>query len=177
MLATDNWCIKVAERVYGPYTHDQMADFVSQGRLSSQSMVAPAGGTKWREARQYPPIASLLNGDAETKTKAFGKANQKTPKTPAEGETSNFLVVFDVTHGTAGAVEGILRGLGTAFRLTDNVWVLTSTHSALGVRNAVAPHITVREPVFVVDCGRGRTTWQNFVPELQSRLMQAWVRT
>ena len=92
-----------------------------------------------------------------------------------EGAIANFIIIFDVTSGTAGRIENVLRQIGTAFRVTDNVWCLASAHTALGVKNAIVPHISVREPVFVIDCSRGRTSWQNFTPELHARLTKAWV--
>ena len=176
MLATDNWCIKVSDRVYGPYTQEQMAGFAAEGRLSSLSMVSPAGGKAWREARQYPPLAGLLSGETP-KEKTFGKAGANTDSQAIpDGAEVNVVVVFDVTKGTAGRVDHLMRKLGPAFRITDNAWVVRTTESALGVKNSISPHLDVREPIFVVDCSRGRTSWQNFVPELHSKLTKAWVR-
>ncbi|MEM9422312.1 MAG: GYF domain-containing protein [Pseudomonadota bacterium] len=177
MLATDNWCIKVADRVYGPYTHDQMATFASEGRLSAQSMVSPAGGKLWREARAYPPLADLIHGTPKQE-RTFGKANHTSENSTvlADGEVANFAVIFEMRNGTSARAEEALRTLGTAFRITDNVWILSTTQTASGVKNAIAPHLDIREPLFIVDCSRGRTAWTNFVPELNARLMRAWVK-
>ncbi len=175
MLATDNWCIKVEDKVYGPYTNDQMTHFATEGRLSLRSLVSPAGGKIWREARQYPPLAALFN-DETPKSRSFGKASLGHAKEIAEGETSNFVVIFDVTSGAAGRVENIMRGLGPSYRIADNVWVVSTAQSALGVKNAISPQLDVREPIFVVDCGRGRTSWQNFVPELHAKLTKTYVK-
>lgn len=177
MLATDNWCIKVAERVYGPYTQDQMAGFAAEGRLSSRSLVSPAGGKMWREARQFPPLAALIGGGAQPE-KSFGKASTETSSSsvPAEGAKANFILVFDTVSGTSARAESAMRELGEAFRITSNVWILSTTRTASGVKNAIAPHLDVREPMMVVDCSRGRTAWTNFVPELNARLMRAWVK-
>ena len=177
MLATDNWCIKVAQRVYGPYTQDQMAAFASEGRLSGQSLVAPAGGKTWREARQYPAISGLLDKGTKPAGRAFGKnAAAETPGVLADGANANFVVVFDVVSGAATRLAHVLSSLGPAFRLTDNVWTLASTQTALGIKNAIAPHLALREPLFVIDCSRGRTAWQNFAPETHAKLTKAWVK-
>lgn len=178
MLATDNWCIKVAQRVYGPYTQDQMAAFATEGRLSGQSLVAPAGGKTWREARQYPAIAGLLDVKGKAAGRAFGKnaPAEAGGHALAEGASANFVVVFDVVSGAASRLAHVLSSLGPAFRLTDNVWTVSSNQTALGVKNAIAPHLALREPLFVVDCSRGRTAWQNFAPETHARLTKAWVK-
>ncbi|MBB4659032.1 GYF domain-containing protein [Parvularcula dongshanensis] len=174
MLATDNWCIKVAQRVYGPYTQEQMSAFASEGRLSPSSLVAPAGGRTWREARAYPALSAFLE---RGQTKPFGKSTERKGGVPSEGELSNFVVVFDVASGAAGRLAPILSELGTAFRLTDNVWALATTQSVTGVKNALVTHLQAREAVFVVDCVRGRTVWQNFGPETHSKLTRSWIKS
>jgi hypothetical protein len=176
MLATDNWCIKVAQRVYGPYTQDQMSDFAAEGRLSGQSLVAPAGGKMWREARQYPTLAALLDGK-KPEAKAFGRSKPvaETAALP-EGAVANFIVIFDVVSGAASRLSHVLSSLGPAFRVADNVWSVATSQTALGVKNALAPHMQLREPIMVIDCSRGRTAWQNFTPELHARLLKAWTK-
>ena len=174
MLATDNWCIKVAQRVYGPYTHAQMAAFANEGRLSGQSLVAPAGGKTWREASQYPALGDLLKKPADKA--AFGRSAAGSKGELAEGATANVIVVFDVVSGAASRLAHVLSGLGPAFRVTDNVWSVATTQSALGVKNAIAPQMNLREPLMVIDTTRGRTVWQNFTPEVHAKLTKAWVR-
>lgn len=178
MLSTDNWCLKVAEKVYGPYTTDQLEAFAREGRLSAQSMIAPAGGKNWRPAKNYPNILRILEGKTTSrKTTAFGKQTPGTDSAVlADGEIANFILVFDVVSGAASRLEHIIRNIGPAFRLTDNVWTVASTQSVMGIKNTIAPHLQVREPVLVVDASRGRTAWQNFVPELHSRLTKALTR-
>ena len=173
MLATDNWCIKVAQRVYGPYTHAQMAAFAAEGRLSDSSLVAPAGGKTWREAQAYPALSDLLKGRAEKAS--FGRAGAQKGEL-AEGATANIIVVFDVVSGAASRLAHVLSTLGPAFRVTDNVWSIATTQSALGVKNAIAPQMNLREPLMVIDTTRGRTVWQNFAPEVHAKLTKAWVR-
>lgn len=176
MLATDNWCIKVAQRVYGPYTQDQMTAFAAEGRLSGQSLVAPAGGKMWREARQYPALSTLLDGK-KPDAKSFGRSKPSAgPAALAEGATANFVIVFDVVSGSASRIAHVVASLGPCFRLTDNVWSVASNQTALGVKNALAPHLQLREPIMVIDCSRGRTAWQNFPPEQHAKLTKAWVK-
>ena len=178
MLATDNWCIKVAQRVYGPYTQEQMAAFATEGRLSGQSLVAPAGGKTWREARQYPAISGMLDKGSKPGGRAFGRnaAEPTASAALAEGANANFVIVFDVVSGAAGRLAHVLSNIGPAFRLTDNVWTVSSNQTALGIKNAIAPHLALREPLFVIDCSRGRTSWPIFAPETHAKLTKAWVK-
>lgn len=94
MLAADNWCIKVDDRVYGPYTSTQLRKFAHEGRLASWSLIAPAGGRTWREAKDERAFASFFG--AETKrpandATAFGKRDvviEEEAKKPAAAENS-----------------------------------------------------------------------------------------
>lgn len=178
MLATENWCIRVSDKTYGPYTQDQMAVFAREGRLSGQSMVSPAGGRNWREARHYPALARFLEKPVDG-LRAFGRATdrQDAPAERADHDAVNILLVFDPGVGTAGRVDPYVKALGPAFRVVENVWCVTAQTSATGVRNALMPHLHPTEPMMIVDCTRGRTTWHNCSPEIHARLTKAWVKT
>lgn len=62
MLAADNWCVKVQDKVYGPYSAEQLRKFAQEGRLAAWSQIAPAGGRNWRAARDEPRFASFFGG-------------------------------------------------------------------------------------------------------------------
>lgn len=77
MLAADNWCVKVEERVYGPYTSQQLRKFAHEGRFAPWSMVAPAGSLSWREARSETAFAPFFGEEAPrnapSNVRPFGK--------------------------------------------------------------------------------------------------------
>lgn len=175
-VAPNNWCIRVSDKVYGPYTDLQMAAYAAEGRLTANSEVSPAGGTTWREARNFTQLASLFTKAPDPDGTSFGKATRSTSDVP-DGAPAKFILIFDPQPGTAGRIEHILRSLGEGFRITENVWIVTSKHSVQGVKNVITPHLTNREFVFVIDSDRGRSAWYNFSPELHSRLTKMWVKT
>lgn len=82
MLAAENWCVKVQDKVYGPYTTQQMRKFAHEGRLARWSLVSPAGGQTWREARSelvfsnfFSPVAENHAGASTPLERSFGKRN------------------------------------------------------------------------------------------------------
>jgi hypothetical protein len=192
MLAADNWCVRVDERVYGPYTSQQLRKFAAEGRLAGWSQIAPAGSRTWREAKDEPTFSNLFGG-AQRAGRAFGKRDDVEPapsarsggrrhqtatpaaKAPAAATgPANFILVFDVVNAAASRVESAIMTLGPAFRLTENVWAVTSDSTATGVRNAIAPYLLPRESIFVIDTTRGRSSWQNYAPELHAKIAAAW---
>lgn len=177
-IAAENWCIKIGDKVYGPYRDDQMKAFAAEGRLAPTSNVAPAGSTSWQEARQFSQLALLFPSASETPSRSFGRASHGSEtRTSPDGALSNFFLIFDPAPGTAGRLEYKIRHLGDAFRITENVWCVSSTQSALGLKNALTQDMTSREFVIIVDAVRGRAIWHNCTPEAHSHLTRAFVRS
>lgn len=204
-MFADNWCIKSNNRIYGPYSSTDLRKFAHEGRFAAWSVIAPAGSRDWREARQEPAFAHFFgHADAANTAHAFGKAagshgdhvaandgagsadrtprrarplgqaartNQPTDQTGP----SNFVLIFDVVNATASRVENMLSGLGNAFRLAENVWTVSCSLTAIGVRNAIAPFLRPYESLFVIDATNGRTSWQNYAPEAHAKITQAFV--
>lgn len=205
MLLADNWCVKVDERIYGPYSSQQLRKFAHEGRLAAWSLVAPAGSRSWREAREEPTFAAFFGLESiratERSARVFGKrsdieSEERTDapparksaykpadpmahaqigrQSPAESGPTNFIIIFDIVSAAASRVETAILSLGPGFRIAENVWAVSCELTAIGVRNALAPYLLPREPVFVIAAARGRTSWQNFTPETHAKLAAAW---
>lgn len=188
MLAPDNWCLKVDDKVYGPYTSLQLKKFASEGRLAAWSLVSPAGANRWKEAQDEKTFSALFGKDpssTDSNKPRFGKrAGQDDEDVPGAKEkidahngSSNFILIFDVVSAAATRVEAAILSLGPAFRIADNVWTVSCEQTAIGVRNTIAPYLLPRESLFIVDATRGRSSWQNYPPEVHAKLTAAWVKT
>ncbi len=182
MLAADNWCLKVDDKIYGPYSSSQLKKFATEGRLAAWSLVSPAGANRWREAQQEQTFAALFgkvaNNDKQTSN--FGKRalNEKTTKADEKEHTGtcNFILIFNVVSAAASRVEAAILALGPGFKIADNVWTVSCQQTAIGVRNAIAPFLLPRDSLFIVDATRGRSSWQNYPPEQHAKLMAAWAK-
>lgn len=194
MIAAENWCVKVADKVYGPYSTQQLRKFAHEGRLAAWSLISPAGGREWREARTETVLANFFGYEPASKGKfaarTFGKREEqffetpteetangkaRTPATQASPRIANFIIIFDVVSAAATRVEAAILSLGTAFRVADNVWSLSCELTAVGVRNAIAPYLSGSESIFVIDATRGRTSWQNYAPETHAKISSAYL--
>lgn len=189
MLAADNWCVKVQDRIYGPYSSQQLRKFAHEGRFASTSLVAPAGSRNFREARAEPQFAAFfgLGSEPARAARNFGRRADEPPAAArhapsgskseaADASVANFIIVFDVVTAAATRAETAILALGPAFRVGENVWTVQSDLTALGVRNAIAPHLTPRDSIFVIDATRGRASWSNFPPEVHAKLAAAWAQ-
>ena len=182
-MFADNWCIKANDRVFGPYTSEQLRKFAHEGRFAATSLIAPAGSRDWREARTENAFAVFFGAEPEParakpteprRPKAFGQSAANGSSTE-QTEPANFVLVFDVVSAAASRIEPALLSLGRAFRLADNVWSVSCALTAIGVRNAIAPYLRSNESLFVVDATNGRTSWTNYSPEAHSKISAAFV--
>ncbi|MEK7266678.1 MAG: hypothetical protein AAB227_11340 [Pseudomonadota bacterium] len=200
-MFADNWCLKSNERVYGPYSSRDLKKFAQEGRFAAWSLVAPAGGRDFKEARLEPAFAQLFGIEkAPDGSHNFGKLDRSdaAPATPANDisheprrarplgsakpnpstdqlEPANFVIIFDVVNAAASRVENALSGLGSSFRLAENVWSVNCALTAIGVRNALSPFLRPYESLFVIDATHGRTSWQNYAPEAHAKITKAYV--
>lgn len=184
MLAAENWCVKVDEKVYGPYSTEQLRKYAHEGRLAAWSLIAPAGSRAWREAQRESTFASFFGAKSPDKApegRSFGKrdetaarATEANPARRAAPALANFVIVFDDAEGAASRLESAIHALGAGFRIADNVWSVTCDLTAVGVRNAIAPYLSPKESIFVVDASRGRTSWQNYAPEAHAKISKAY---
>ena len=177
-MFADNWCLKTGDRVFGPYTSEQLRKFAHEGRFAPASLIAPAGSRDWREARHETAFASFFGTERAAgeprRPRAFGHAANNNTSTEQPGP-ANFVLVFDVVSAAASRIEPALQSLGSAFRLADNVWTVRCALTAIGVRNAIAPYLRPNESLFVIDATNGRTSWQNYAPEAHSKISAAFV--
>ena len=187
MLAAENWCVKVDNKIYGPYTSEQMRKYAHEGRLAAWSLIAPAGSRAWCEAKRESTFANFFgyatnDDNKQSKGPVFGKKTDQAPSTTAEEKeaaeigAANFVIIFDVVSASASRVEAAIVGLGNAFRIADNVWSLTCELTAVGVRNAIAPYLLPSESIFVIDASRGRTSWQNYAPESHAKISATYLK-
>ena len=183
MLAADNWCLKVEDKIYGPYSSTQLKKFASEGRLAAWSLVSPAGANRWREAQDEATFAAMFGKTSanDSSQSKFGKrelieSNTNNADGEAETSHSNFILIFDVVSAAASRVETAILSLGPGFKIAENVWTVSCQQTAIGVRNAVAPFLLPRESIFIVDATKGRSSWQNFPPETHAKLTSAWAK-
>ncbi|MEL7488879.1 MAG: GYF domain-containing protein, partial [Pseudomonadota bacterium] len=76
MFSAENWCVKVNDKVYGPYTSQQLRKFAHEGRLAAWSLIAPAGSRAWRKAQDENTFSSFFGVETTREasgSKSFGK--------------------------------------------------------------------------------------------------------
>jgi hypothetical protein len=58
-VTTTQWWVQIRGRAFGPYGIEQMAQFLSEGRVRPTTMVSDNGKTGWTEARKVMTLRGL----------------------------------------------------------------------------------------------------------------------
>ncbi len=100
MPVSEEWCIKVNDRVYGPYKAQELSQFAREGRLAAWSLVSRKGLSKWCKAKDERAFASFFqNIDCKADpahsaagARAFGRRAdatlQEAPSSTASSKTA-----------------------------------------------------------------------------------------
>lgn len=101
------------------------------------------------------------------------------PITPAAEHTAaHFAVIVDQkAQSAASHIEGAINSLGPAYRLTTNVWIVSTEQSVSAVRNRLVQELGKADSLFVIDASRGKAAWFNFGPEADVRIRRVWQKT
>jgi hypothetical protein len=184
----ETWTISAGNKVYGPYSLEQMRAFHAEGRLASHSLVARTGEEVFRPAGDFPELAALFpeasvaaaperipaaqEPQAAPEPRRFGQESES-----STGERSRFVIVSDMKSGSISAVEEEIFNLGQAYRFMPQAWVLTSEASLNTIRHALMQKLGKLDMIFVVDTVHDRAAWFNFGPEADTRVRRMWART
>lgn len=187
------WVLQVSGRIYGPYTGHALRDYVREGRVVANSMLArtgqPAGEEEWIPAAQDPVLCQLFSAaDAElvqvrqdlqtpapTGGGPQGFGSKKTQTDRRNQPTSyNIVIITDVKSRSSGPLENAVMSLGPAYKISANVWVVHTPSGAPEVVNLLTQHLGGSDRLFVVDATRNRTAWFNMGPETDAKIRQVW---
>ena len=201
------WTLNVSGRVYGPFSSERMRGFVSEGRLAPHSLVAREGSSDWHEARDEPEFSNVFSqrGQAPSiaapEPKLAAAAPQTVPSpqpiqpqmpapvpqahahhvnSVAAGEpvTAHFAVIVDQkAQAAASNLEGAINSLGQSYRLTTNVWIISTEQTVSAVRNRLVQELGKADSLFVIDASRGKAAWFNFGPEADVRIRRVWQKS
>lgn len=163
------WLLKVGEKLYGPYSGHQMCRFKTEGRLSAHSMISRMGTTPveahWHTAASDGVLGHLFR-NATKKAPAFGQRTEEMG--------SRFVIVLDMKGGHSKQLEQEIHSLGSAFRVSPTLWLVSGPHTVTSIRNQLSPHLGPLDWMLVIDAAQGRTGGFNMGPEVDSQIRAVW---
>ena len=95
-----------------------------------------------------------------------------------EHVTAHFAVIIDQkAQSAASNIEGAINSLGHSYRLTNNVWIISTDQTVSAVRNRLVQELGKADSLFVIDASRGKAAWFNFGPEADVRIRRVWQKS
>jgi hypothetical protein len=156
--AASKWWVQVRGRSFGPYSIEQMARFMSEGRVRPSTMVADNPDTGWTEARRVMSLRGL-----------------RTPAAANDApQAANVVVHAEIASGASTAFMAALEGLGSIAQLAPGLWLLRTPHSVGVIRNTVSQTLETGDRLVVADATRDRLAWFNLGPEVDVRISKVW---
>jgi GYF domain 2 len=98
--------------------------------------------------------------------------------TPGDHMAAHFAVILDQkAQSAASNIETAIGSLGQFYRLTNNVWIISTEQSVSAVRNRLVQELGKADSLFVIDASRGKAAWFNFGPEADVRIRRVWQKS
>jgi len=95
-----------------------------------------------------------------------------------EHVAAHFAVIIDQKAvSTASNLESAINSLGHSYRLTNNVWIISTEQTVSAVRNRLVQELGKADSLFVIDASRGKAAWFNFGPEADVRIRRVWQKS
>lgn len=152
------WWVQIRGKAFGPYSIEQMARFMSEGRVRPTSMVSdkPDGG--WTEARKMMSLRGL--------------------RTPAPAndvaEAANVFVHAEIVSGSWMGFVAALESMGTVCDLAPGLWLVRTKFTSGVMRNTLSQTLERGDRFVVIDATRDRLAWFNLGPETDVRIGKVW---
>ncbi|MBI3437396.1 MAG: DUF4339 domain-containing protein [Proteobacteria bacterium] len=155
--AATQWWVQIRGRSFGPYSIEQMARFMSEGRVRPTSLVADNPEKGWVEARKIMSLRGL-----------------RTPSVHGSVEAANVFVQAEIFSGATMAFLAGLEGLGTVCDLAPGLWLVRTKFSASAIRNTLSQTLETGDRFVVIDATRDRLAWFNLGPGTDVRIGKVW---
>ena len=151
----------------------------SAAPLPAAATLAPAAAPTQQFAAQPMNAPQPAQPQAAPTPRSPQVAAPQSNVTPAgDHVAAHFAVVVDQkAQGAANNIEGAINSLGSCYRLTNNVWILSTEQSVSAVRNRLVQELGKSDSLFVIDASRGKAAWFNFGPEADVRIRRVWQKT
>jgi hypothetical protein len=153
------WWVQVRGRAFGPYSIEQMARFLAEGRVRPTTMVSNKPDSGWLEARRVMSLRGL-------RTPA--------PSNDSQAEAANVFVHAEIVSGSWMAFMAALESMGTVCDLAPGLWLVRTRFSAGVVRNTLSQTLERGDRFVVIDATRDRLAWFNLGPEVDVRISKVW---
>lgn len=161
---TAGWWVQVRGQAFGPYTLDQLIQFVKEGRIRPSTQVATEKDGAWQEARRFEELMAPMRAPAEPVALV----------TPTPAEAANVFVHAEIFSGAWTQFMAALESMGSICELAPGLWLVRTRFSAGVIRNTLSQTLERGDRFVVIDATRDRVAWFNLGPEIDVKIKDVW---
>jgi hypothetical protein len=161
----DSWFVSSEGQSYGPYSSDQIAVFVREGRVSSQTPVR-RGREPYIMAGLHGRLTHLFAGSKPTPSPSVDVAGEE--------QQAKVVIIAELRTGSSIAFEAAIARLGQHYRLNQFVWLVHTNLPFGQLRKELTAQVGRNDPLFISDTTNRRTAWINFGPGAEATISALW---
>ncbi len=169
----DTWFVAVDGKSYGPYTEEQVANFVAEGRVAVSTPVMRVG-ENWSLAGEHLSLAWTFAARPAVAAPQTTVEPTRSADAKAEEALAKIVIVADLRSGSTIAFEGAVAKLGRSYRMNQFVWLVHSATPIAQIRKDLVAHVGRNDPLFIADTSHGRAAWLHFGPGAEATIKALW---
>ncbi len=159
IATASTWWVQIRGKAFGPYSLEQMARFLAEGRVRPSTMVSNQPDTGWTEARRVNELRGMRTPQASN---------------DAALDAANVFVHAEIISGAWTGFMAALETMGHVCELAPGLWLVRTKFSVGVVRNTLSQTLERGDRFVVIDATRDRLAWFNLGPETDVRIGKVW---
>ncbi len=162
------WRVQVDGTVYGPYPRARLIDFLREGRVAANTLLACGADDEFYRADEHPNIRWNFSGNTENTSRS-----EETPENEQAPTVCNYFISGRVLTDLH-LFEQVLNQAGKFTRAGSDMWVLRSNITLPQLRNKLSAVLGKDEQFVIVNATKGRLAWFNLGVEPDIAIRSVW---
>lgn len=163
------WRVQVDGTVYGPYPRSRLIDFLREGRVSANTMLACGSDNAFYRADEHPNIRWNFHGNTEN----TARPNETLTEDAEAPLLCNYFISGKLLSDQYN-FELVLNRAGKFARAGTNMWVLRSRITLPQLRNKLSAVMGKDDQFVIVNASKGRLAWFNLGAEPDIAVRSVW---
>ena len=167
------WFVQAAGKVYGPYPQARIEDFVSEGRVAAETLLAPTAEGPFLPAARQARLHRLF-GDTEPDL-AGPAGNAEAPAADYVTLAARPLLVWaGLRSQREERFEQALAVHGPFVAIGPGLWLVRARMGPAALRNVLTRRLDSTDALMVVEASLAQAAWFNVDGEADRTLRQLW---
>lgn len=173
------WYVSANNQMFGPYSFEQMRDYVLEHRIGPKSLVRMGDGGAFQAAERHIALSKFFERKEQAAAEAAAAAAAQ-PKqivhtsAPPDEEPSNFIIIAELRTGSTRHFEFEMKKMGRTYRLNTTTWMLQTEKGINGVKLNLAPYVGRDDHLLIIDARRNRLSFHNLGTVEAATIKELW---